>query len=133
VIFSSARRAFTLRPHASRNDASARLYGWGAEAGIFFQDEILADIPGATRPTSLAIDRELAGYALADRIVIPSLHVKESFHRDQIAYAKLFMNPYGVELEMFPTASRHTAPSDVWRASAGFVATVTAPQCPFGR
>jgi glycosyltransferase involved in cell wall biosynthesis len=74
---------------------------------ILSQDEILADIPGATRPTSLAIDRELAGYALADRIVIPSAHVKESFHRDQIAYAKLFMNPYGVELEMFPVAQRH--------------------------
>jgi len=42
---------------------------------ILSQDEILAAIPGATRPTSLAIDRELAGYALADGIVIPSAHV----------------------------------------------------------
>lgn len=74
---------------------------------ILSQDEILADIPGATRPTSLSIARELAGYALADRIVIPSLHVKESFCRDPTAYAKLFMNPYGVNLEMFPAAERH--------------------------
>ena len=48
----------------------------------------------------------MAGYALADRIVIPSLHVKESFRRDPTAYAKLFTNPYGVDLEMFPTAQR---------------------------
>jgi len=76
---------------------------------ILSQDEILADIPGATRPTPLAISRELAGYALANRIVIPSLHVKESFRRDPAVDAKLFMNPYGVDLEMFSTASRHTA------------------------
>ena len=76
---------------------------------ILSQDDILADIPGATRPTPLAISRELAGYALANRIVIPSLHVKESFRRDPAVDAKLFMNPYGVDLEMFPTASRHTA------------------------
>ena len=49
---------------------------------ILSQDEILADIPGAAGRRPLAIDRELAGYALADRIVIPSLHVKESFRRD---------------------------------------------------
>jgi glycosyltransferase involved in cell wall biosynthesis len=74
---------------------------------ILSQDQILADIPGAPRPTSLAIARELAGYALADRIVIPSAHVKESFCCDPTAYAKLFMNPYGVDLEMFPAAQRH--------------------------
>jgi len=76
---------------------------------ILSQDDILADIPGATRPMPLAISRELAGYALANRIVIPSLHVKESFRRDPAVDAKLFTNPYGVDLEMFPTASRHTA------------------------
>jgi starch synthase len=76
---------------------------------ILSQESILAKIPGATRPTPLAISRELAGYTLADRIVIPSLHVKESFRCDPAAYAKLFMNPYGVDLEMFPTASWHNA------------------------
>ena len=74
---------------------------------ILSQDEILAAIPGADRPSSLAIDRELAGYALADRIVIPSSHVEESFRRDPAAHAKLFKNPYGVDLAMFPSAQRH--------------------------
>jgi alpha-maltose-1-phosphate synthase len=74
---------------------------------ILSQNEILAAIPGASRPSSLAIERELAGYALADRIVIPSLHVEQSFRRDSAAHAKLFVNPYGVDLAMFPSAQRH--------------------------
>jgi glycosyltransferase involved in cell wall biosynthesis len=69
---------------------------------ILSQDEILASIPGAERPSPLAIRRELAGYALADRIVIPSHHVGESFRSDGSIYAKLFYNPYGVDLAMFP-------------------------------
>ena len=72
------------------------------------QDEILAAIPGAQRPSPLAIRRELAGYALADRVVIPSHHVKESFRRDESAFAKLFYNPYGVDLTMFPYRREHT-------------------------
>jgi alpha-maltose-1-phosphate synthase len=78
-----------------------------ASQHILSQDEILAAIPGAIRPSSLTIDRELAGYALSDRIVIPSLHVEESFHRDPAVYGKLFRNPYGVDLTMFPSVARH--------------------------
>lgn len=69
---------------------------------ILAQDEILASLPGAERPSPLAIRRELAGYALADRVVIPSGHVEESFRRDRAAHGKLFRNPYGVDLAMFP-------------------------------
>jgi glycosyltransferase involved in cell wall biosynthesis len=73
---------------------------------ILSQDEILAAIPGAERPSPLAIQRELAGYALADRVVIPSHHVAESFGRDGSIHAKLFFNPYGVDLAMFPLRSQ---------------------------
>jgi glycosyltransferase involved in cell wall biosynthesis len=69
---------------------------------ILSQDEILASIPGAERPSPFAIWCELAGYGLADRVVIPSRHVAESFLRDGSAYAKLFYNPYGVDLALFP-------------------------------
>jgi alpha-maltose-1-phosphate synthase len=78
---------------------------------ILSQDEILAAIPGAQRPSPLAIRRELAGYALADRVVIPSHHVAESFRRDGAAYAKLFYNPYGVDLAMFPLCAKR-APAE---------------------
>jgi glycosyltransferase involved in cell wall biosynthesis len=69
---------------------------------ILSQDEILASIPGVERPGPLVIRRELAGYELADRVVVPSQHVAESFRRDRSSYAKLFYNPYGVDLGMFP-------------------------------
>lgn len=73
---------------------------------VLSQDEILKAVPGAERPSAITIDRELKGYALADKIVIPSNHVEESFRRDPKAHAKLFMNPYGVDLAMFPPQKR---------------------------
>jgi starch synthase len=82
-----------------------------ASRHILSQNEILAAIPGAERPSPLAIRRELAGYALADRIVIPSHHVAESFRYDGPVYAKLFYNPYGVDLAMFP-ARREKLPAE---------------------
>lgn len=69
---------------------------------ILAQDEILAGTPGAERPSRLAIERELAGYALADMIAVPSRHVARSFERDPMAHAKLRVNPYGVDLSLFP-------------------------------
>jgi glycosyltransferase involved in cell wall biosynthesis len=69
---------------------------------ILSQDEILMAVPGAERPSTLAIRRELAGYALADRIVIQAAHVEESFRRDAAAHNKLFRNPTGANLSMFP-------------------------------
>lgn len=69
---------------------------------ILSQDEILAKIPGSERPSRLTIRRELAGYAIADRIAISSHHVKESFARDPETSSKLVVNPYGVDLTMFP-------------------------------
>jgi len=78
---------------------------------IQVQDEILAALPGAQRPTPRSIQRELAGYQLADMIDVPSQHVVDSF----IAMSpdmsnKVVRNPYGTDLKMFPPArheSRH--------------------------
>lgn len=69
---------------------------------ILAQDEILARTLGAERPSALAIERELAGYQLADRIAVPSRHVARSFERDPAIAAKLMVNPYGVDLALFP-------------------------------
>jgi glycosyltransferase involved in cell wall biosynthesis len=68
---------------------------------ILAQDELLA-MAGAERPTPYAIERELAGYAIADCIMVPSRHVALSFERDPATHAKVIINPYGVELEHFP-------------------------------
>lgn len=69
---------------------------------ILAQDEILARTPGAERPSKRAIERELAGYAMADMIAVPSRHVARSFERDHEALAKIKVNPYGVDLSRFP-------------------------------
>lgn len=76
---------------------------------ILSQRDILAGY-GATRPTDFMIERELEGYEIADRIVVPSSHVVESFvERDSSLVPKLFVNPYGVDLTQFPMNPRGPA------------------------
>jgi len=48
-----------------------------------------------------AVERELASYALADRIAVPAIHVEQSFVDHGVPVARLFRNPYGVDLTMF--------------------------------
>jgi starch synthase len=68
---------------------------------ILRQKEIMENLNGGERVSNFDIRRELAGYELADLIVIPSLHVEESFLRYGFKKEKLFRNPYGVNLDMF--------------------------------
>lgn len=91
--------------------AAKRCYGASVwlERGsrhILSQAEILKAVPGARRPDPDSIAREMEGYQLADRIVVPARHVAESFEQDTGAHAKLFVNPYGTNLEMFPYQER---------------------------
>ena len=73
---------------------------------ILSQREILERLPrppSTVRPISdWAVHRELAEYALADVIVVPSRHAASSFLEHGVPAAKLFRNPYGVDLAMFP-------------------------------
>jgi alpha-maltose-1-phosphate synthase len=87
--------------HAKRK-FNAKIWLERGSHHILSQDEILAKIPGAKRPSALVIKRELEGYKIADQIVIPSRHVEDSFRPDPTAFAKLFRNPYGVDVGMFP-------------------------------
>jgi len=79
----------------------ARLWLERGSAHIDIQDRILAAIPGAERPSPESRARELAGYELADRIVVPSHFTEDSF-APTTEHAKLFRNPYGVQLDDFP-------------------------------
>jgi glycosyltransferase involved in cell wall biosynthesis len=69
---------------------------------ILSQLRILAGIDGAEQPSRFTVQRELAGYDMADRIVVPSIHAAESFATAADLASKLFRNPYGVDLGMFP-------------------------------
>jgi alpha-maltose-1-phosphate synthase len=76
---------------------------------IVSQREILKEIGAPRGPSAFIVERELAGYALADRIVVPSRQVVESFkERDPILIPKLFVNPYGVDLAQFPAQPART-------------------------
>jgi glycosyltransferase involved in cell wall biosynthesis len=59
-------------------------------------------LAGQNTPPSI-IKRELAGYQLADQIVIPALHVEKSFIDHGVPIQRLFRNAYGVDLNMFPS------------------------------
>ncbi|MCW5717128.1 MAG: glycosyltransferase family 4 protein [Bauldia sp.] len=95
----------------ARRRYGAQVWVERASHHILAQDAVLAATPGARRPTRSAIARELAGYALADRIAVPSTTVAESFAIDPAAEAKLFRNPFGVRLEDFPQAVAPPGPA----------------------
>src|SRR5262249_30747145 len=82
-------------------------------------DRMLGAVPGAERPSSLPIKRELAGYELADRIVVASRHVEQSFIQNGTAQAKLYRNPYGVDLAMFPSVERRNPTKTITIIFAG--------------
>lgn len=90
----------------ARRRYGARIWIERGSRHILSQLEILRSVPGAGVPSRDTVVRELEGYRLADHIVVPARHVAESFERDPIAYAKLFVNPYGTRLEMFPYRDR---------------------------
>jgi alpha-maltose-1-phosphate synthase len=77
---------------------------------ILSQQAILKTIPNARQVSSFMVARELAGYALADRIIVPSSHVVESFAPWPDCAAKVFLNPLGVDIEQFPL--RQSAPDN---------------------
>lgn len=69
---------------------------------ILSQKAILEEIGVVSGVKEDDIDRELADYALADRVVVPSKHVVESFIEAGFQESKLFRNPYGTDISMFP-------------------------------
>jgi glycosyltransferase involved in cell wall biosynthesis len=69
---------------------------------ILSQKEIMARISQAQQVTPFMVRRELQGYAIADRIAVPSTQVVESFAPWPEHACKLFLCPYGVSLDEFP-------------------------------
>ena len=91
---------------AVRRRSGARAFLERGSRHILSQREILERLPrrrSAAPPIpDWAVHRELAEYALADVIVVPSRHAEASFLERGLPAAKLFRNPYGVDLSMFP-------------------------------
>ena len=93
---------------------------WVCDRGsthILFQDRILreeAELLGVARKrvSPLAIKRELAEYAGADAIFVPSHFVRQTFLDEGVAAEKIKLAPYGVNTAAFrpsaPKAERFT-------------------------
>ena len=103
---------------------------WGAELGravqqaggrhvcnrgsshILFQRDLLVDEFarwGCPRPDGFPdwlVERELAEYASADAIAVPSSFVRESFEARGVPATKLHLAPYGVDLSRFSPRPR---------------------------
>lgn len=91
---------------AARQKYGAKVWIERGSRHILSQKEILEAMPGQGRKKAIvpeyAVQRELAGYELADTIVVPARHAKESFIERGFPDSMLFRNPYGVDLSMFP-------------------------------
>lgn len=75
---------------------------------ILAQKNILDTDPRSTGVSQDTVERELAGYDLADRISIPSNTVAQSFEYQPSLRPKLIQNPFGVDLSQFPLAQHGT-------------------------
>jgi glycosyltransferase involved in cell wall biosynthesis len=89
-----------------RRKYGAKVFVERGSRHILSQKEILDSLPrppGSPSPVAeWSVAREVAEYELADTVVVPSLHVVRSFTEKGIDQSRLFRNPYGVDLKMFP-------------------------------
>lgn len=88
---------------------------------VLTQREILEAIPGMRNPVpDYVVDRELAGYGLADVIGVPATHVADSFVERGFTPSRLFRNPFGARIDVFkPTVTpQAAAPKTILMAGA---------------
>ena len=91
---------------AVRRKYQTRIFVERGSRHIVSQKEILENIPGrktsAPSISEWSVRREIAEYELADTIVVPAKHVVQSFTECGVPESRIFRNPYGVDLNMFP-------------------------------
>lgn len=72
---------------------------------VLSQKRILEELgrrsPGTEQVRPYAIERHTRSLNTADLVAIPAVHVADSFREEGVPEEKLFLNPYGTDLEMF--------------------------------
>lgn len=99
--------AFLLTPRKAKKNGATVILERGSKH-ILEQRRILEAIPinKDKKPVpDFNVERELAGYEIADYISVASQCVAESFRIYNFPLSKLFINPYGVDLSDFYPAS----------------------------
>jgi glycosyltransferase involved in cell wall biosynthesis len=95
---------------AAREKYNAKIVIERGSRHVASQNELL--VAGGGRPLSaLYVARELASYARADYIALPSDHAVESFVERGFARQRLFKNSYGVDLALFAPTPRPPGPT----------------------
>jgi glycosyltransferase involved in cell wall biosynthesis len=93
-------------PRFAQRRYGARVILHRGSTHILYQKDILAGLPVASQVSSFTVRREIEGYSIADRIAIPARHVMASFKPWPEYTRKLFLSPYGVDLDQFPLRSK---------------------------
>lgn len=73
---------------------------WGSKH-IFEEINAITPTPTSKISKDFLHCRSIKGYEISDYIAIPSIHVFESFIKNNISSNKLIINPYGVDTKMF--------------------------------
>jgi glycosyltransferase involved in cell wall biosynthesis len=111
-IFICMSGIYVAAPRHARSRNGAQIVLHRSSAHILTQKETLAKIGHAQQVSEFATARELEGYALADRIAVPSNHVVESFLNKPHA-GKVDKDPYGVDIVQFPFVEGKRDPATV--------------------
>lgn len=82
----------------AKKDDTISILEWGSKHII--EQRKCFNLPDSYNPKGL--ERELLSYEKADYIAIPSQHVAKTFLAHGFSNRKLIINPYGVNLNMFP-------------------------------
>jgi alpha-maltose-1-phosphate synthase len=93
-------------PRLAHSKYGASVHLHRSSRHILSQKKILAGLPSAQQVSPFMVRRELKGYALADHIIVPSSHVVESFSPWPDLAGKVFLNPLGVDIDLFPIQNR---------------------------
>ncbi|HMK91027.1 MAG TPA: glycosyltransferase family 4 protein [Methylocystis sp.] len=95
---------------AARRKYGAKIVLERGSRHVLSQNELVSG--GAGRPLSKTyVDRELAGYEIADYIALPSEHAVESFVERGFDRSRLFKNAYGVDMGVFAPSPRPEGPT----------------------
>ena len=109
----------TLEAIPVAHNSGARVVIERGSSHILHQTNVLSELYArhgrAFAGTSTRIiERELAEYEAADLIAVPSTYAAETFTAHGVAAEKIFVNPYGVDLDHFsPSSTRNKARAQI--------------------
>jgi len=108
-VFIGMSGIYLAAPKLAKKKFGAKIFIERGSRHIQSQYAILRELPGVELPSNFDIQRELTTYEIADKVVIPSSHVRDSFLEYGFSDQRLFINPYGVDTRLFVPDEQETA------------------------